>query len=92
MNTEDPRKHKAIGRSVKNFDMDIWNRSDYDIVVKGNLAKFRQNPRFLEKLLATGNKVRLRAVDWVRAFSQGRQSNSCSRVASKLVLRLQGHA
>lgn len=58
MTTSDPREMKAVGRRVRGFDADLWDQKGYDVVVKGNLAKFRQNPIFREELLATRDKVR----------------------------------
>ena len=59
MSTHDPRKHKALGREVRGFDATVWDKVGVDVVEKGNLAKFRQNPLFRQKLLATGSKVRV---------------------------------
>jgi ribA/ribD-fused uncharacterized protein len=53
----DPKKHKALGRKVKNFNEDVWQKSCQDIVYQISYAKFSQNPQFRQKLLATGNKV-----------------------------------
>lgn len=57
MRTKDPREHKALGREVRNFNPEIWEVEGFDLVVKGNLAKFRQNEHFKNQLLATGDKV-----------------------------------
>ena len=51
--TEDPRKHKALGRKVRNFDDKIWKRERVAIVTAGSRAKFSQNPALREVLLAT---------------------------------------
>ncbi|CAN0544655.1 unnamed protein product [Laminaria digitata] len=59
MNTRDPREHKALGRQVRGFVASMWNEVGFDLVVQGNLAKFRQNPLFRKTLLATGSKVRV---------------------------------
>ena len=32
-----------MGRDIKNFNIDVWNESKYQIVVKGNYLKFSQN-------------------------------------------------
>lgn len=58
MATADPKKQKDLGRGVKGFIPAVWDELAYDVVVEGNLAKFRQNPRFREELLATGDRVR----------------------------------
>lgn len=59
MATEDPQEHKRLGRLVRNFDPEVWDSAGYDLVVKGNLEKFRQNLLFQRELLATGDKVQL---------------------------------
>lgn len=59
MATSDPREQKALGRKVRGFDAALWDKEGYDVVVEGNLAKFRQNPRFRDELLATGDRVRV---------------------------------
>lgn len=56
MMTVDPKEIKALGRRVKNFEVDIWNAVADDIVFQGNVAKFSQNPELKELLLATGDK------------------------------------
>lgn len=39
-----PRRQKDLGRSVRNFDETKWNEVARDIVYRGNMAKFTQNP------------------------------------------------
>lgn len=51
----DPDKIKALGRSVKDFDPEIWDRCKWEIVYNGNRAKYEQNPKLRNKLLRTGN-------------------------------------
>jgi hypothetical protein len=53
MATSSPRKQKALGRTVKNFDLKVWEQARYDIVLRGNEAKFRQNPDLYSQLMAT---------------------------------------
>jgi ribA/ribD-fused uncharacterized protein len=48
----DPRAAKAAGRSVRGFDEEAWAAARFDLVVAGNLAKFRCNPE-LGVFLAT---------------------------------------
>lgn len=57
MAAEEPKEYKALGRKVKNFDSQLWNREKYNIVVAGNMAKFSQNPELLEFLMGTGDSV-----------------------------------
>lgn len=53
MATNDPEKQKAIGRTICDFDADVWDMVSFDIVFKGNLAKYSQNSNFKAFLLAT---------------------------------------
>lgn len=50
-----PRKAKALGRKVQNFDEDVWNEARYEIVLEGNRLKFSQNEGLKEILLSTGD-------------------------------------
>jgi ribA/ribD-fused uncharacterized protein len=55
MDATSPRDQKAFGRRVKPFNPKKWTEVSYDIVVKGNIAKFSQNPELLEYLIGTGD-------------------------------------
>lgn len=55
--TSAPNMIKALGRMVRNFDADKWNRHKYNVVLTGNLHKFRQNKDLQEFLLSTGDKT-----------------------------------
>lgn len=59
--TDSPRDHKALGRQVAGFDPDTWERACLAIVVRGNLAKFSQNPAMKAALLATGDRLLVEA-------------------------------
>lgn len=56
MKTTDPKEIKALGREVKNFEVNAWNAVADDVVFRGNVAKFSQNQELKELLLATGDK------------------------------------
>lgn len=55
MEADHPRDQKALGRKVKGFDKDHWERYCKDIVYDGNVAKFTQNEDMLDELMFTGN-------------------------------------
>lgn len=38
---KNPKTVKSLGRKVRNFDTDVWNNNSFDIVVQGNLLKFK---------------------------------------------------
>ena len=47
---------KSLGRKVRGFDEEMWVAKRDEIVLQGNLLKFRQNAGLKAKLLATGEK------------------------------------
>ena len=50
MTTNDCREVKALGRKVKNFKQEIWDRLKLKIVYDGNMLKFTQNPEWADQL------------------------------------------
>lgn len=50
-----PKAQKELGRQVNGFNDELWVPSRYQIVLKGTLAKYRQNQHLKELLLATGD-------------------------------------
>ena len=57
MTAESPFDYKRLGRKVRGFSPEPWDAMKYDIVVKGNKAKFSQNPNIREFLLSTGDAI-----------------------------------
>ena len=57
----DPKAAKAAGRSVRGFDEQAWAAARFDLVVTGNLAKFRSHPELGAFLAATGPRVLVEA-------------------------------
>ena len=51
-----PKQCQAIGRTVKGFDKELWEKNAVAIVSTGLLLKYRQNPAFAAVLLATGEQ------------------------------------
>ena len=54
---DNPKDYKDLGRKVEHFDASLWDREKYNIVLKGNLSKFSQNPELYEFLDSTGDSV-----------------------------------
>ena len=54
---QNPAVAKALGREVKDFDVDKWAALSYEFVVEGNKHKFSQKEELKNFLLYTGNKV-----------------------------------
>jgi ribA/ribD-fused uncharacterized protein len=63
----DPALQKRLGQSVSDFEQGAWDRWKIDLVYKGNIAKFRQNPGALRQLRNTGLAMLVEANprDWV---------------------------
>lgn len=69
--TEDPRRHKALGRKVRGFDSQLWQAERLGIVVRGNRAKFAQNPAMLTVLANTRGKRLVEASPYDRVWGIG---------------------
>lgn len=61
MKAKHPKQMKAFGRAVKHFNNDIWNSNCYDIVKRGNLAKFSQNPELWAFMRTTKQRILVEA-------------------------------
>ena len=59
--TTTPCEAKVLGRQVKYFDQDIWEKHAIDIVTEANNLKFTQNPDLMRILIATGSSVLVEA-------------------------------
>lgn len=57
----EPGAAKAAGRAVRGFDDALWLRHRFEIVVRGNRAKFEQHPLLRDFLLATGDRILVEA-------------------------------
>lgn len=61
MKASHPKEMKAYGRAVKNFEKGTWDLACYEIVKKGNQAKFSQNPDLLQFLMGTSKRILVEA-------------------------------
>ncbi len=57
LSSSDPKKIKALGQKVRNFDETVWSEAKYAIVLNGNYKKFSQDPSLKNFLLQTGNQI-----------------------------------
>jgi ribA/ribD-fused uncharacterized protein len=76
LNTVDPKKCKALGRKVKNFDKAVWDKNKEKIVRHGNAEKFMQNRELRNFLLSTGDKVLAEASPVDRIWGIGLGKNN----------------
>lgn len=79
LSVDDPRKQKQWGRAVKNYDDKVWSQIRFDVVVKGNYAKFSQNKDLKKQLLATGDKIIVEAspYDTIWGIGLGEDDKRC---------------
>lgn len=56
-----PAQAKSLGRQVLGFDENEWKKYRFEIVVRGNMAKFSQNKDLGDYLLQTGKRILVEA-------------------------------
>ncbi len=56
-----PREQKSLGRQIKGFDREKWDKACVGFVFKGNYAKFTQNEVLKRELLETGDRILVEA-------------------------------
>jgi ribA/ribD-fused uncharacterized protein len=66
-----PGEAKKCGRLVKGFDHKVWDDNKFDIVVRGNLAKFSQHDGLRQYLLDTGDRILVEASPHDRIWGLG---------------------
>ncbi len=76
MKTKSPRTAKALGRKVKPFIAEIWEKKRCSIVVRGNYLKFSQNPDLRKALLATKDKILVEASPQDKIWGVGMRSTN----------------
>ena len=80
MKSRSPAEQKRLGRGVKGFDVEKWASVCFDTVLQGSLAKYRQNPDLLEKLLATEELVFVEASPHDKVWGIGLEMNHSDAV------------
>ena len=66
-----PDAAKKLGRQVRNFDGHIWDDHRFDIVVRGNRAKFSQHAPLKTFLLNTQERILVEASPYDRIWGIG---------------------
>ena len=66
-----PAIAKKLGRQVANFDDRIWLQHRWEIVVRGNRAKFAQHAELRTFLLQTGDRLLVEASPFDRIWGIG---------------------
>lgn len=70
-----PRHQQRLGRQIKNFNQEEWDDKKEEIVFKGNLERFSQNPDSLELLLSTGDSILAEASPYDKVWGIGLSEN-----------------
>jgi len=67
---------KKLGRKIKNFDQNLWDKHKYESVKRGNLHKFSQNARLKKYLISTADKILVEAspYDQIWGIGLGKES------------------
>lgn len=57
MNARHPREMQLLGRQVKFYKQDVWDKFKYEIVYNGNYARFSQSDDQYDLLMSTKGKL-----------------------------------
>jgi ribA/ribD-fused uncharacterized protein len=76
--THDPAACKALGRKVRGFDGARWTAAAFEVVTRGNVAKFGDDPALRAYLLGTGDDVLVEASPVDRIWGIGLASDHAS--------------
>lgn len=76
MSAKHPKQFKALGRKIRHFDGNIWNEKKTDIVIRGNYAKFSQNPELKDFLLSTGKRILVEASPYDKIWGIGMKADN----------------
>ena len=71
LNAKSTKEVKSLGRKVKNFDDKVWSEASFDVVVKGNMAKFSQHEDLKDFLLSTSKKIIVEASPYDKVWGIG---------------------
>lgn len=94
LESKHPADAKKLGRTVKGYQEDIWKKQRFDIVVRGNQAKFSQNEKYKEFLLNTTDRVLVEASprDRIWGIGMGKSNPDAENPAKWRGLNLLGFA
>ncbi|MEL6930002.1 MAG: NADAR family protein [Cyanobacteria bacterium J06600_6] len=70
-----PGEAKKLGRLVQNFQEETWLKSRQEIVIRGNLGKFKQNEQLGKFLINTGDRILVEASPIDRIWGIGMDRN-----------------
>ena len=76
INAKNSGEAKRLGRTVKSFDEKVWLEHRFNIVVKGNVAKFEQNSELKNFLGSTGSHILVEASPVDKVWGIGLDANN----------------
>ncbi len=94
LHANEPLECKQLGRTVRNFDEGRWRDHRFDLVTRGNVAKFDQDPALRSHLLATEDAILVEAAprDVVWGIGLGASNPDAHRPQAWRGLNLLGFA
>ena len=66
---------KGLGRQIRNFNDDIWDKNKIKIVFEGNYAKYKSNPKLKSYLINQRNKILVEASPYDNIWGIGLSKN-----------------
>lgn len=72
---QDPKYVKGLGKRVSGFNDETWAEHRYDCMLDACFAKFVQNPKLGDQLIATGDKVLVEASPYDKIWGVGLAPN-----------------
>ena len=76
MAAEHPGEAKKLGRLVKGFQQEEWEKHRFKIVIEGNIGKFSQNQELKAFLMNTGKRILVEASPRDRIWGIGLGQNN----------------
>jgi len=78
LKSKHPKQVKSLGRMVRGFKEEIWSENCFDIVKRGNMAKFSQNKELFEFLANTKQRILVEAspVDKIWGIGIGKDTDN----------------
>ena len=71
MKATSPREQKALGRKIKNFSDEVWDKHKIDVVTQGTYLKFSQDRTIKEWLMSFGTREFVEASPYDKVWGIG---------------------
>jgi len=75
MQSDSPAEQQKLGRKIRNFDQNVWDRNKVGIVTLGNVFKFSQNKELRKILLSTKGTLLVEASPYDNIWGVGLSEN-----------------